>query len=182
MIAISHLTEIPRCLKNYSFPIVTLDQIAQDNPRIPYVINDEYQAAFDATELLIKRGCRHIIALIPGRNNKPNLPRSSGFQAALNSCHLHEADNENLYPIDLSDRSRDDSETLVLHLLETGKKIDGIFCGSDRIALGACHAIKQFGLKIPDDIKIIGFDNSLYSLTKSNFFQIQKNRHRRFSV
>lgn len=163
LIAISHLTNTPKCLENYRFPIVTLDRKAQYDPSIPYVINNDYQASYDATELLIKRGCRHIIGLIPGKDAGMGSSRFDGFRDAMNFYHLRGEKEEDSYRIDVSDRSRDESEELVLRLLENGKQIDGIFCGSDRIALGACHAAKRFGLKIPEDIKIIGFDNSVYS-------------------
>ncbi|MCI8515798.1 MAG: LacI family transcriptional regulator [Hungatella sp.] len=163
IIAISYLTNIPKSLENSRLPVVTLDRIAKGTHRIPYVINDEYQAAFDATELLIRRGCRHIVALIPLENCNPDHPRLLGFLAARKEHLPGNSFHEPYFPIELSDHSNDDSERLVLELLESRKNLDGIFCGSDRIALGASRAVAQSGRRMPDDIKIIGFDNSLYS-------------------
>ena len=44
-------------------------------------------------------------------------------------------------------------------LLEQGLQPDGVFCQSDHIALGVCQAIRDAGLRIPQDIAVVGFDN-----------------------
>ena len=59
-------------------------------------------------------------------------------------------------------------------LLKKNKKIDAIFCTSDEIAMGSYQAIKEVGLKIPNDISIIGFDNSRISqLVKPKLTTVQ---------
>ena len=59
-------------------------------------------------------------------------------------------------------------------LLKKNKKIDAIFCTSDEIAMGAYQAIKEEGLNIPQDISIIGFDNSrLSTLVKPKLTTVQ---------
>ena len=59
-------------------------------------------------------------------------------------------------------------------LLKKNKKIDAIFCTSDEIAMGSYQAIKEAGLKIPNDISIIGFDNSRISeLVKPKLTTVQ---------
>ena len=39
------------------------------------------------------------------------------------------------------------------------RKIDAIFCGSDQIARGAVDALRERGVRVPDDIAVVGFDN-----------------------
>ena len=59
-------------------------------------------------------------------------------------------------------------------LLKKNKKIDAIFCTSDEIAMGTYQAIKEVGLKIPNDISVIGFDNSRISeLVKPKLTTVQ---------
>ncbi len=59
-------------------------------------------------------------------------------------------------------------------LLKKNKKIDAIFCTSDEIAMGSYQAIKEAGFKIPNDISIIGFDNSRISeLVKPKLTSVQ---------
>ena len=59
-------------------------------------------------------------------------------------------------------------------LFKKNKKIDAIFCTSDEIAMGSYQAIKEVGLKIPNDISVIGFDNSRISeLVKPKLTTVQ---------
>ena len=59
-------------------------------------------------------------------------------------------------------------------LFKKNKKIDAIFCTSDEIAMGSYQAIKEAGLKIPNDISVIGFDNSRISeLVKPKLTTVQ---------
>ena len=44
-------------------------------------------------------------------------------------------------------------------LLDRNPKIDAIFCGSDQIARGAVDALRDLGVRVPDDIAVVGFDN-----------------------
>ena len=44
-------------------------------------------------------------------------------------------------------------------LLQSSPQPDGVFCQSDHIALGVCEAIRRVGLRIPEDIAVVGYDN-----------------------
>ena len=44
-------------------------------------------------------------------------------------------------------------------MLRRDRHIDGLFCAHDRIAMGAYEAARELGLRIPEDISIVGFDN-----------------------
>ena len=48
-------------------------------------------------------------------------------------------------------------------LLSNDTRPSAIFCANDEMALGALHEIKAAGLKVPDDISVMGFDNSRYA-------------------
>jgi len=47
----------------------------------------------------------------------------------------------------------------VTRLLDADRRIDGIFCGSDQLARGAVDALRERGVRVPDDIAVVGFDN-----------------------
>jgi len=47
----------------------------------------------------------------------------------------------------------------VARLLDVDRRIDGLFCGSDQLARGAVDALRERGVRVPDDIAVVGFDN-----------------------
>ena len=161
LIAISHLADVPKSFSNANIPTVTLDRYCLSNKNIPAVLTDEYGGSNQATEHLIKKECKNIIALIPIANDGYTSDRSDGFLDVLkkNNMTIH---SFTLTKINVSQSSGIDAESIVADLLQK-HPIDGIFCGSDRIALGALYACRRCNKKVPQEVKIIGFDNSTYS-------------------
>jgi LacI family transcriptional regulator len=49
--------------------------------------------------------------------------------------------------------------TAARYLFDQNPSIDAIFCGSDQLARGACDALRERGIRVPDDVSIVGFDN-----------------------
>lgn len=161
VIAVSYLTEIPKSFQNSRIPIVTLDRIAQGKTDIPSVMNSDEAGAYDLTKLLVDRGCGNIIGLIPAVDDNAEFGRVKGFNNALAEAGLRHPDQ--YYYLKVSDHSEELGKEKVLDLFGEGRKIDGIFCGSDRLALGADRAAAELGLKVPEDIQIVGFDHTMYS-------------------
>lgn len=57
-----------------------------------------------------------------------------------------------------------DSAAAVRAFLQTGKKIDFLFTTTGRHATGAIYGFKKSGLRVPEDVKVFGFDNTIFSL------------------
>lgn len=55
---------------------------------------------------------------------------------------------------------RSDGEKATLRLLDAGAQFDALFCANDAVALGAMSALTSRGLRIPNDVQVIGFDNT----------------------
>jgi LacI family transcriptional regulator len=89
---------------------------------------------------------------------KTSQKRFEGFKQAM--------DEKTLFNKDLvfwGDFSIDSGYQMMMNALNKFKKIDAVFAGNDLIALGAINAIKEVGLKIPENISLIGFDDMFFS-------------------
>lgn len=161
IIAVSSFQNVPKTFHNAHIPAVALDRISTTHPNIPSILTNEYQGSFQATEHLIQKGCQNIIALIPTAYD--NLPsrRTQGFLDAM-SQYNKDIHTYTYTPMETFQSSGTDAESIVFDLIKK-YPIDGIYCGSDRIALGALYGCRRCHKDVPKDIKIIGFDNSTYS-------------------
>lgn len=111
-----------------------------------------------ATEHLINVGCRRI-AHIRGQDNSPGSGRFEGYRQALHDCGVPYSDDyvvrRNFVDSDTTHQGR---EAMRL-LLERDPKPDGVFCFNDPLAIGAMSSILDAGLRIPEDIALIGCGN-----------------------
>lgn len=116
-----------------------------------------------ATNHLVEQGCRHIVH-IRGPEVSTAMGRLVGFRRAL-AAHGLSALPEQIVSIGASGDDRGDAggyETTA-KLLRDRPQPDGIFCYNDPIALGAMRAILDAGLRIPEDVAVVGCGNVLYS-------------------
>ncbi|MBN2406082.1 MAG: substrate-binding domain-containing protein [Elusimicrobia bacterium] len=128
-----------------------------------YVDTDNENGAIRAVEYLISLGHRRI-AFINGKEFTSNAKeRYGGYVKALgnNGMELNEE------YIKSGDFSQDSGYVKMKELLETKYKYNrnptSVFCANDLMAIGAMKAIEEKGLKIPDDISLIGFDDIIIS-------------------
>lgn len=122
----------------------------------PKVIIDDYEMAFKATEHLIDIHCHNIAHLSGPPNLEITQRRKQGYLDALIKHNM--PINENL--ILTAGVIMDAGVKAMNRLFESGEKFDGIFAVNDPVAIGAMKVIKGKGLKIPDDVAIIGFSES----------------------
>ena len=151
---VSHLKAIIQ--KNV--PVVLLDRYFPDLD-IPFVTSDNYQGALDAVNLLIENGHTRIACIQGLKNTSPNNDRVKGYVDA----HLtHDLPiDESLIVGDSFGEENGYIETKLL--LKKANIPTAIFSISNLISLGAIRAISEEGLKIPDDISMISFDDQPYS-------------------
>lgn len=125
---------------------------------IDHVSIDNVAAAADATRHLIDRGRRRIAAIghqsPRGGGTAPQ--RTRGYRKALREAGLP-------YDPDLVVQTphyhRLDGAKAAAELLDQGDRPDAIFCYTDLIAIGALHTLYQRGLRVPDDVAVIGIDD-----------------------
>ncbi|MFI5915775.1 LacI family DNA-binding transcriptional regulator [Dactylosporangium sp. NPDC051541] len=135
-------------------PIVLLDASSADQ-RYPSVVPDEVGGGRDAVHELIAAGHRRIgfttnIDDIPATHG-----RHTGYRQALAAAGIPA--HPDLVVVEESDTPGGYRATL--ELLRRPQPPTGIFCFNDRMAMGAYRAAHELGLRIPEDLSIVGFDN-----------------------
>lgn len=150
-------------LKELTIPIVFMDW-AIDDPEISYVSTDDVEGGFRATNYLIAAGHRRI-ASVWLRNTIPGLKRHQGYVKALK---LHGLDYDARLDKSVSVEDWQGPETIMACMRELfalgPERPTAVFFFNDDGALHGYAAIREAGLKIPDDISVIGFDDSELAL------------------
>ena len=136
------------------------------------ILPDDYNGAKKAINYLFQNNLKKIpIILSSDTWMKGYRDRLSGWRDAHIENNINYNDSFIVQP-----KSNEENAGYIeaKKLLKKNKKIDAIFCTSDEIAMGSYQAIKEAGLKIPNDISIIGFDNSRISeLVKPKLTTVQ---------
>lgn len=121
---------------------------------ISCIYYDYYSGAIAATEHLINMGHRDI-AYIAGRKLPHTVERTYGFMDAMRKCGL-EPSRDLMVQGDCTAYS---GYNCMKELIDGGEKFTAVFSANDAMAIGAIQALKQRGIRIPEDIALIGFDN-----------------------
>ena len=145
-------------LLDKNIPLVFFDR-KKDIEGISSVTIDDYKGAYEATQHLIDQGCKRIAHLSNDRLLLIFKNRYLGYKQAIidNGLEFDES-----LVIETISKVLNGRETTKL-LLEMTNPPDAIFSASDFTALGAIEEIKEHGLKIPEDISVVGFSNEPFT-------------------
>lgn len=119
---------------------------------------DDKAAVYDAAARLIRSGRFAILYLYAG-NSYSSLQKLSGYQAAMADAGL--TAGENL--IRLCPKDPHETEKLLEEASEGGLHFDAVIAAEDIMAVGAVKYASRKGIKIPEDLSIIGYNNSILS-------------------
>ncbi|MFT4414964.1 catabolite control protein A [Fredinandcohnia humi] len=141
-------------------PIVLAASIESSNT-VPSVTIDSEQAAYDAVSELINKGHKKI-AYVSGPLNEPinGEKKLVGYKRALETAGLPY--NEE-YVVE-GDYTYDSGIEGFERINSLEEKPTAIFVGTDEMALGVIHSAQDSGISIPNDIEVIGFDNTRLAL------------------
>ncbi|WP_130805835.1 LacI family DNA-binding transcriptional regulator [Senegalia massiliensis] len=143
-------------IKNQDIPLVLVDRDieTQIDQKIGRITVDNRDGAYKATKYLIESGCRDIGMISSNYKNKPSSDRIKGYEKALYESNI----NINQNKIFLENYTIESGYNGAKKILKE-TEVDGIFCGNDLIAIGAIKALKEKNIRIPEQVKIIGFDD-----------------------
>lgn len=144
-----------KSLERCNTPIVLVDRDIELDREIGRITVDNEKGAYMATKFLIEKGCSNIAYISSKLWSKPSAERLQGYKRALRENGMKFKEDITYYK-----NFRTETGYLgILNVIEKDKTIDGIFCGNDLIAIGAINALKEKGIRIPEDVKVVGFDN-----------------------
>jgi DNA-binding LacI/PurR family transcriptional regulator len=136
-------------------PLVFFDRVCEDVIANKVVI-DDYKSAFDAVNYLVGKGYRNIAHFAGPKELSICKRRWNGYVDAIKQL-------PSLSPNDwvrYGGLHEQDGYASMDYLIKENKIPDAIFAVNDPVAIGAFQRIKEAGLKIPDDIAIMGFSNN----------------------
>ncbi|GAA2480315.1 LacI family DNA-binding transcriptional regulator [Streptomyces longisporus] len=144
-------------------PVVILGDRIFGGP-VDHVAMPNFEASHAATRHLIERGCRRI-AFVCGAVEEVDTSslRIAGYRRALEDAGLS-ADRALVQHVgrlgmrEGAERARE--------MARSGLDFDGVFCVTDSLAMGVLRGLADVGTRVPDQVKVIGFDN----VSESEFF------------
>ena len=137
-------------------PVILIDRYFS-NSMLPYITTNNYLGGIDAINLLIMNGHSNIACIQGVVNSLPNKKRVAGYLAALDKAGIK--DKALVVGNDFSIQNGYLETKLLLNKTD---RPTAIFALSNTIMLGAFRAIREAGLKIPEDISLVAFDNNIY--------------------
>ena len=138
-------------------PLVMFDKIAKV-VNCSKVIIDDIKAAYMATQYLINIGCKKIAHFRGPLLPQNSIDRFLGYKQALLDNNI-KYDSSLVYINECSDKSFEEGKKNAKQLLKDHKDVDGIFINTDLVAIGAMTLFLEKGIKIPEQINIVGFSN-----------------------
>jgi len=147
-------------LREAGTPFVLIDRRFPDLDANYVGVDDEVVGAL-ATEHLIEIGCKRI-AHLRGPETSPGIGRLNGYLKAMAKFKMKSLPGYVSAPRMADVHSKDSGEEQMKKLLGLTQRPDGVFAYNDSMAIGAIHAILDAGLRIPEDVAVIGCGNLHY--------------------
>lgn len=141
-------------LLNNKIPIVIADRSLGDVVT-DVVLVDNWMGGYTATKYLLELGHRKIACISGPSSLTPSAQRVEGFHQALKDAAIE----INYCLVIPGDFRSVGGEKAMNSLLECDKKPTAVFACNDMMALGAMRAINNRGLRVPEDISLVGFDD-----------------------
>jgi LacI family transcriptional regulator len=149
-------------LYSADFPVVLLHQAPPRSVKIPVVTVENQSGAQMIVEHLIDIHNRRRIVFLRGpKGHEDSIWREKGYRAALKTSGLE-------YDPDLvtvGEFDRNVARTSIEMLLDGGLEFDAVFTGDDESAIGVLQALSHSGTRVPEQVSVVGFDDSVFAST-----------------
>ncbi len=142
--------------QNKHIPVVFFDRVFENSETTKVIINN-FQAGYDATSHLIEQGCKRIAIITSSLKRNVYSERTRGYKQALHDNHIKY--DEKLVIIE--GIKEEDALSAASRIIAMRHLPDGIFITNDFCAAVVMQSLKDAGIRVPQDIAIVGFNNDL---------------------
>lgn len=143
-----------------AFPVVQCSEYNPFNQHIPYVSIDDYTITKAAIAHLINTGCKNIAFFSSSYEYRYVQDRYRAYKTMLSGNGIQVRPE---YVVQVADFSYNRILNTAHHFFQLPEPPDAIFATSDKHAHAAIKAGQSMGFRIPEDVKVFGFDNTSYS-------------------
>jgi len=150
-------------------PLVSIDRFISN--KIPYISSDNLSGGYEAAKCLDEAGCKKVAYLGNTFNIDTDiLKRKYGFEVYC---------QENKIDYVLYEHDTDGYEVIAEKFLKAHPDIDGVFAYADMLSLAVIKVANEMGIKIPENLKLIGYDNITVSeLVIPTLTSVEQDVHR----
>ncbi|AWV97632.1 LacI family DNA-binding transcriptional regulator [Arcticibacterium luteifluviistationis] len=141
-------------LNSQGIPYVFFDRHCEIPANNNVIIND-FKGGYDATQHLVSKGCKNILHFSGPGHLEIYKNRLKGYKKALSDNNIL-FKTENIISSKLMEQ---DGKVITKKLMDDKVNFDGIFCANDQVAIGAIKYLNEIGVKIPEQVAIVGFSN-----------------------
>ena len=142
-------------LRSRAIPFVIVDPAGDPAPDVPSVGSANWSGGLMATRHLIELGHSRIAAITGPEDMMCSLARLDGYRSAMNTAGLSIDETLTAFGNFQVDGGRDNARTM----LSREDRPTAIFAGSDLQALGVLDAARSLGLRVPQDLSVVGYDD-----------------------
>ncbi len=144
----------PQMRAVFDVPSVTVNTFIHES--IPSVQPDDFEGGRQAALHLVSRGARKLAVIAGPEMRLASMERLAGFTKALEECGIV---FDAAHLVVHGDFSAESGARGLDALLDASPDIDAIFCANDYMAAGAINRAQERGLKIPSELRIVGYDD-----------------------
>ncbi len=141
---------------NKNLPIVSFDRYFEN---VPYVASDNYHGGVLAAKRLISHGCKNIMFIGDDAQGEHTQVKTDVSKRRLGFINTLKDNNiKNIISLEYPLQNYFVSEEQFSNLLKPYTGVDGVFCISDAVAYTVIKVFQSKGIRVPEDVKVIGFD------------------------
>ncbi|RGY97709.1 GntR family transcriptional regulator [Clostridium sp. AM58-1XD] len=151
-------TDLYQRMEQSGIPYIFIQGCYEQMPDKPHIVMDDCQGAYMVTHYLIELGHRHIAGVFKA-DDIQGKERHKGYVKALQEAGFPYNPDMVVW-FHTEDRKKKPA-VMIGKMAEQGVELDGVVCYNDQIAIQVMDALSELGMKVPEDVSVTGYDNSL---------------------
>ena len=151
-------TEIAGAMRDSRIPVVLLNRVIEDVP-FDSVCSDNYRGGYMAAKYLIERGHRRIGHLAGNAYSNTTRERVRGYKDAMKKSNLVVSEHSIYY----GNLDRQSGYTFGEMIIKENRNYTSVFCGNDLMADGLIKVFQDYGVRVPEEISVICYDDTIIS-------------------